>query len=1005
MQVSKASAKMQFMARLEQRMQRHAGRNVLYFCMEYGLKRSLPIYSGGLGVLAGDTLKSAANMGDPLAGVGLLYRDGYFKQRIEGGEQRSLSDKFDPSKHPDLVDLEESVKVNIAGREVTFRVWGHEVSGGSEDRYVPLLLLDSLGYPNAPGFVNITRYLYPAHDERRLQQEMALGIGGMRLFKNWKLPFSYYHLNEGHAAFAPVEYLRSLGKGFEDLSPEDYAEVRGRSSFTTHTPVPAGFDRFRIDRIYDAFTDPLMQKLIIEHGRDPENVDYINMAHLAMKLCGARNGVSILHAEVSERMFPKFVPIIPITNGVHHLTWVSQAMGKLYDKFCPDWRRDPTQLIKLKELKSDKVFREELWHAHQEAKTALFEYIREKAGQEFDPEVFTIGFARRFATYKRGDLIFTDFDRLVQLAEENGGLQVVFAGKAHPRDSHGQNILAKIIRIAENSKGKLRVAFLQNYNMDVGALLTAGVDAWLNTPIPPKEASGTSGMKAALNAVPHFSTEDGWWVEGSRGDSTGWTIGKGIDRPTEGDPHLYLAHSNSLYKTLAEILRSYADRQSDSTFIDKMILAAAENGAFFNTHRMVTDYREKVWSPKRILTAGKIHREETEITLPPEAKFFQLAKITSQIARAKKQHEIENLAARGIIGNLRRSFRVTRYAIHDGSVKIHRRWQGTRMGENIIEEVPGDFGETGFIGWKSYQEFQGEVMGDLLHEGKIQIVKDPKTDRRCYRDERLVSEYPFILIPEIVNGKIVGAYKIDFRTDIKLESAYKNERFDKFLDIILKEVDASKKEILSKELDADLATFNSARSLTNWALTLLTAGGFVAMPDYTQEANRTAFFASIEKELVGKLGIGDTSWDGHHHSLAELSRDAFAMGVEKYLRNLDQSASALNKIVEGEDLGKSLFFGPILVQSGIPVYDPKEFSGSFDARRLADLKSRVEKLFEVDGEMAEEYLLLPVTSESGKFLGIVYIDNIFYRKPLSVGRFQNIVSAFGRHLARLPQDS
>ncbi len=1002
--ITATAARQKFFEHLSQYVSRNRAKLVAYFCMEYALRRDLPIYSGGLGVLAGDTLKSAAQMGDPMIALGLLYRDGYFKQEIVDGRQVHKWERWNPSRHPQLVDLgEEGVEVEIAGQKVAFRLWGHEVEGGGGN-FVPLLLLDSCGFPNPPGMEKVTRYLYPADDQKKLYQEIALGVGGMRALAKWGICPPNYHLNEGHAAFAPAEFLRGLGKAIENLTAQDRQLVRERFSFTTHTPVSDGFDSWHHGLVASAISDPFLRAAILGLGRDPRNADYINMAYLAMRLSGVINAVSKLHAIVSEGMFPEFCPILPITNGVHHLTWISDPMAKLYDEFCPGWREDPAKLKGLGNFASRDDFREKLWHAHQEAKEEMIGYVRRKTGQEWDKDTFTLGFARRFARYKRGDLIFKNPDELIRLAEEKGALQIVFAGKAHPRDSIGQGILANVIKQGEEltvrSGGKIKVVFLSDYNIEIGQLMVAGVDVWLNNPLPPKEASGTSGMKAAMNGVPQASTWDGWWVEGSMDDTTGWTIGvKGDREGGDDDPerHLYLAHSVSLYGVLRNIMEKYYQRQTDPTFINKMIAAVAENGSFFNTHRMVADYREKVWPLGRVITVRP--EAEAEPAVPREAKLMDLAEIVYRVTLAgESDGDIEDIAARGMIRNLRRSFRVTRYEVHDGSVRIDRRWLGGEFGRTIFEENRADFGQTFFGEWRKFGDFEKEVMADVLRGKGTQMVPNPAADERCKRDGRLISENPFIMVPEIVNGDIVGAYKIDFRPGIKLGESLEKE----FMDNLVRFVGSAKVEQLKKELREDLSKFDSVDALLNWALTLMTAGGFADMPGYAIATNRAVFFEETAEGLVGRLAVGDVNEKEHHENLDAVGRNLYAEGFEKVLRGLDHARSGLTQKIAGQNLGENVVLGPILFRSGFPEYDPKDFSkGSFDARKLAALREKVEALLKIDGRPVEEYLLLPVIGPDGNSRGVIYADNVFLRTPINAGKYRNLVAALGEVLARI----
>lgn len=986
-----------FKGRLAQFSEAHRGKITAYFCMEYGLP--IPIYSGGLGMLAGDTLRSAADLKDPLIGVGLLYRNGYYTQEIADGHQVQPADaqKWNPARTPNLFDLQEGVDVNIFGNKITFRLWGYEVQGEGGG-HVPLLLLDSAGFPNH-GFDYITRRLYLSNPRDRLAQEIALGIGGMRALEHFKLPVSDHHLNEGHAAFAPLEFLSRTGRSFESLSREDLQSARRAFSFTTHTPVPAGFDRFEDGEIkFGFFGEKFLREAALVLGRDPHNQDYINMAYLAMRLSGVVNGVSILHAEVSEKMFPEFRPIIPITNGVHHLTWVSEPVAKLLTKYCPTWRVDPESLIELSSFREDPRFREELFAAHQESKAKLLERVRRTASIEMDPEVFTIGFARRFATYKRGDLLFLNSPEILRLAEEKGRLQIIFAGKPHPNDGGGLALVSRVIeageRLNQSSNGRIKFVFLPNYNLEMAQDLVAGVDVWLNTPMRPHEASGTSGMKAALNGVPHLSTEDGWWEERRGG---GWTINEGQKlEPTYEDPEVYQRDSSSLHQVLDRIIEAYYKRAEDPGFLNIMFEALAQNGSFFNTHRMVKEYRRRVFSDTRVLSATL--PEPEELTLPPYVKLINLGRAAFDLRGAASPLEVEKLVAQNLIKNLPRSFRVSRYLVHKESVRIDRRWLGVGADREVIEERRDSFGQSGFEHWRQIDDFKGEVMADLLGTGKIQIISDPKNDPRCFRDGHLVSENPFILIPEFVGGKVHGVYKMDFRPGVDLDHEFVSE----FTENLVRFAGFAKTELLSRELQADLSSFSDRQKLINWVLTLMTAGGFQDMPRYAIETNRVAFFSiNGQNELVGSLAIGETTGEEFRQQISGLSQNVFTAGVRNFLREYDQSRSALNSRVNDRNLGPYVPIGPLLIKPGLPEYDPRDFSGEFDQARFAVLREAVEAAFQVDGKPIDHYLLMPVVDTKGNPQGLIYADNAFTGNPLSIDPYRNLAAVFAQALGKL----
>jgi starch phosphorylase len=986
----------QFREKVYQWAQHKPQQNVAYFCMEYGIKSDFPIYSGGLGILAGDTLKSAADRGRPLVAVGLLYRDGYFDQLIMHGRQEADRQKWNPNKYPGIIDLRDSISLPIAGKKVNFRLWGYEVQGIGGN-FVPLFLLDSMGASNPAGFEAITSRLYAAGNWERLLQEMALGIGGVRVLEWCGLPIAYYHLNEGHAAFATVELLSRLGKAFENLEQEDFQKVREMFSFTTHTPVPAGFDKFYVEEVEHAFSDQFLRSAALTLGKDPVDRSFVNMALLAMRMSSVKNGVSVLHAEVSEKMFPDFAPIIAVTNGVHHLTWTAVATAELFDKYCPGWKENPKGLEELHRLREDMNFRKDLLRMHFQNKRVLLQRVKKMIGVDLEEDVFTVGFGRRFAAYKRGNLLFQDEDRLLRLAKETGGIQLIFAGKAHPADGEGKGIIAQVIetgnRLTEASGGSIRFAFLPNYNMEIAADMIAGVDVWLNNPLRPHEASGTSGMKASLNGVPNVSIEDGWWAERRGG---GWMIGdKGLMSTSE-DPLLYLADSASLYRALAEVGRLFVQRLTDPAFVNVMVEAIAGNGSYFNTHRMIEDYGKKVWVPRIVppLTITKTKEKPAYNLLD---LLGQVGKISYDMANAERGQEVEALLAEALIRNLK-CIRVTRYDAHNESVRIERRWIGKRFGTIIYEEHESEIGKSGFDHWKTLQEFSGEVMADLLRERKIQIVANPERDLRCYRDKKLTSSDSFVLVPEIVNGRIRGAYKIDF-----LPGKLKGKKVEyAFLNALMEVVGMAKANLLAQQLREELNGLNAENEVINWALVLMTAGGFVDMPRYAVETNRVAVFLDNQAgELIGARAIGETTWSEYNRNLHRITQDLYKDGVRHYLRAYDQSQASLNLHIKGKNIGQNVIHAPIKVENSIPIFDHREFDGEFNTRKLSQLKRAVEEALILEEKTVEDYLLLPIKGPDEKVYGMVYADNAFSHKPLDAERYIAIIQAAANRIAEL----
>jgi starch phosphorylase len=553
---------------------------VAYFSMEIGLESGMPTYSGGLGVLAGDTIRSAADLEVPMVAVSLLHRRGYFFQRLDAHGQQSE----DPVAWPvnDFAELiDEQATVDIEGRTVHVRAWLYRVKGESGS-VVPVYLLDTDVSENQPWDRTLTDVLYGGDDRYRLCQEVVLGIGGLRLLRALGyLNIRRFHMNEGHAALLVLalmeEKLALQGQG--DSVPADLIEtIREQCVFTTHTPVPAGHDQFPEELARRVLGDRRCGLL-----KACNNGQTLNLTQLALHGSRYINGVAMKHGEVSHSMFPGY-PIHSITNGVHVVTWTAPSFQKLFDIHLPDWRNDQLSLRYAVGIPTS-----DIWAAHVEAKRTLVEHVNRESNAGFDREVLTLGFARRFAAYKRAGLIFQDLDRLKKIVRAAGPIQLVFAGKAHPHDRDGKDLIMHIHEMRDALQGVIPVSYLSNHDMDVAKLLCAGVDVWLNTPLPPMEASGTSGMKAAMNGVPSLSVLDGWWVEGHLEGVTGWSIGDRVEACLEPQPGMDDCHAAELYRKLEEkVLPSfYKDRER---FIEIMRHAIALNGAFFNTQRMVAQY-------------------------------------------------------------------------------------------------------------------------------------------------------------------------------------------------------------------------------------------------------------------------------------------------------------------------------------------------------------------------------------------------------------------------------
>ncbi len=577
--------------------------SIAYFSMEIALEPGMPTYSGGLGALAGDTIRSAADLKVPMVAVCLLHRKGYFYQRLDAwGNQ--MEDSVAWPINDFVTELPGRVAVSIEGREVRLRAWKYEVKGVS-GFVVPVYFLDTDLPENSDWDRRLTDHLYGGDDWYRLCQELLLGIGGVRMLRALGyLNIRRFHMNEGHAAFLTIELLNEETEkaGKSVFGHQEIEAVREKCIFTTHTPVPAGHDQFPlelVEKMADNFKYVLdrqdmfavdVQQHIFRYGgefnRVPELAQRglrLNMTYLALNLSNYVNGVAKKHGEVSRLMFADY-PVDAITNGVHAATWVTNPLQVLFDRHIPGWREDNFSLRYVLNIPV-----EELWEAHQEAKQELLTYVNHETNAGMDKDILTLGFARRAAAYKRGDLLFSDIERLRRISREAGPIQVIYAGKAHPRDDQGKDLIRRIFQAGEALKPHIKVAYLANYDTWLARLMAGGVDVWLNTPQAPNEASGTSGMKAALNGVPSFSILDGWWLEGHIENFTGWSIGapatQGLDCSGDAD---------CLYDKLEKVIipKYYRDRHS---FRQAMYGAIALNGSFFNTQRMVQQYVVKAY--------------------------------------------------------------------------------------------------------------------------------------------------------------------------------------------------------------------------------------------------------------------------------------------------------------------------------------------------------------------------------------------------------------------------
>jgi len=553
--------------------------------MEVALAPDIPTYSGGLGMLAGDHLRSAADLEVPLVGITLLHRQGYFNQRLDAqGRQREEACPWNVGRY--VRELPARVAVQIEGRSVAVRAWQYDVPGPASF-VVPVLLLDTDLPENSEWDRHLTDHLYGGDSYYRFCQEVVLGIGGIRMLR--ALGFNRvrrYHMNEGHAALLALDLLdaKAAAAGRARFTHEDVEQVRAECVFTTHTPVPAGHDKFGLELVGRV----MGRHDFAEHREVFCCEGVLNLTYLALNLSHYHNGVARQHGEVSQLMFPRYT-IDAITNGVHAATWTSEPFQQLFDRHLRDWRHDCFSL-----RNALRIPRGEVWIAHQRAKNRLLAFVRQATGIELDPGVLTLGFGRRAATYKRADLLFHDIPRLKAIGKKCGGLQIVYAGKAHPADQPGKDIIARIVGFDATVAPEVKIIYLENYDMALGQLLTAGVDVWLNTPAPPQEASGTSGMKAALNGVPSLSVLDGWWGEGHIEGVTGWAIGQPWAAAPNGKVHDAEHDAASLYEKLEQQIIPLFCRRPEQ-FTEIMCHCIALNGSFFNTHRMVEQYVRKAY--------------------------------------------------------------------------------------------------------------------------------------------------------------------------------------------------------------------------------------------------------------------------------------------------------------------------------------------------------------------------------------------------------------------------
>ena len=539
---------------------------IAYFSMEIGIDENIPSYSGGLGILSGDTIKSCADLNVPVVGITLLSENGYFYQKLdEEGNQIELPIQFSVSNF--LHELHTNTTVNIEDRNVKVRAWLYQYRGVG-GYIVPVFFLDTNIEGNTDQDRQLTKYLYGGDERYRLAQEIILGIGGVRILKDLGYnTIDKYHMNEGHAALGTLElYDRS----------NDVEIVRQQCVFTTHTPVAAGHDQFDLN-MAKSMIGNILPEFILD---DITFENKLNMTRLALFFSHYINGVAKKHGEVSRMMFPGY-SIDSITNGVHSATWVSEPFQRIFDKNIPGWRSDPNSLRAASGMDKTKI-----WNAHMEAKRELINFVNKRYNLGMNYNDFTIGFARRQTAYKRPDLLISDPNRLMEIADKVGPIQIIYAGKAHPNDGTGKESIRKIFDAMKKINNKIKMAYIHNYEMSIAKMMVSGVDLWLNTPRRPMEASGTSGMKAAHNGVPQFSTLDGWWIEGWIENITGWSIGSRKSNERDSDDE---ADRRDLYDKLETWImpKFYKDRDN---WIRTMRSCIAINASFFNTNRMIQQY-------------------------------------------------------------------------------------------------------------------------------------------------------------------------------------------------------------------------------------------------------------------------------------------------------------------------------------------------------------------------------------------------------------------------------
>ncbi len=543
------------------------GQKIAYFSMEIGLRNEIPTYSGGLGVLAGDTIRSAADLNIPLVAVTLVSNKGYFRQSLDAfGTQTELTEEWDPSNF--MNRLEQKVSVKIQDREVKIQAWHYDCKSLTCG-CIPIIFLDTNVEGNSWEDRRITDFLYGGDHTYRLKQEIVLGIGGVRILDALGFKVRKYHMNEGHSSLLALELLKR--------NDQECSKVKELCIFTTHTPVEAGHDKFDYGLVKDLIRDENDVNTLRSLG----GADRFNTSLFALNLSNYVNGVTKRHSRVSCELFPGY-SIQAITNGVHSYTWTCPYFRQLFDQYLPGWANEPELLVRVGGIPDDKI-----WEARRNAKKALIDEVNERTGAGMDYETLTIGFARRMTAYKRATLILSDIERLRKV-NRRGKIQLIFAGKAHPHDEVGKQLIRDIFKSIESLRNEIKIVFLGNYDMDLAAKMVSGVDIWLNTPTRPFEASGTSGMKAAHNGVVNFSVLDGWWIEGWIEGVTGWSIGPQPEEHLTGE-EARLAELDDLYNKLYYIIvPMYYERKDE--WLKLMNNSIGMVAYYFNSHRMMRRY-------------------------------------------------------------------------------------------------------------------------------------------------------------------------------------------------------------------------------------------------------------------------------------------------------------------------------------------------------------------------------------------------------------------------------